>query len=258
MILSKASETKPANCRLRPLLLVTLGLMLLSTWALADASSQGPRPDWEPGQYWQSATDASGESLEYWVLGVRDIRELPHYVLAQRNRDAEAVSVALAFAPIRAPFPRSTNTPDSQTYLDFPLQVGNAWTVRQAASAGILSAAGIEAQLPALEKVETGFGTFDAFRIEYARGEDVWTLWYAPHAQSWIKQTNPADGSAFVLRQTWRFSQGNALNSLYGTIEALLTVDPRGMRRLLNDLIRFQFAPDRADALKAFLVTPAS
>lgn len=219
----------------------------------ADLIDQAQLPEWQPGFYWGYFNAQRDETLEYWVLGTRAIRGLDHYVLAQKNHRDGALSINLAFAPVRAPFPRRTNTPASQTYLDFPLEQGLLWTVREAASAGFLNTTEIQAQLFVFEKVETGFGAFDSFRIDYEREGQTWSLWYAPHAQSWVKQTNPVDGSAFVLQETWQFTGAYALKELFALIESQLEIDPKGMRRLLNDLIKFEFDIPRAEALKTKL-----
>lgn len=208
-----------------------------------------PLPRWEPGFYWKYLDETHIGSLEYWVLGVRAIRGLDHYVLAQRERSAQAEKISLSYAPVRAPYARPTNTPETQTYLAFPLEVGLAWTVREAASAGILASAKITAQVQAFEKVETGFGAFDAFRVDYQRQEERWSMWYAPHVQSWVKQTSPADGSFLLLEETWRFTGAYALDALYRAIEAQLSADPERMKRLLDDLIRFEFDALRAHGL---------
>ena len=208
-----------------------------------------PLPRWEPGFYWKYLNEARTESLEYWVLGVRAIRGLDHYVLAQRERSAQAEKISLSYAPVRAPYARPTNTPETQTYLAFPLEVGLAWTVREAASAGILASAKITAQVQVFEKVETGFGAFDAFRVDYQRQEERWSMWYAPHVQSWVKQTSPADGSFLLLEETWRFTGAYALEALYRAIEAQLEADPQRVKRLLDDLIRFEFDAPRAHGL---------
>jgi len=243
--------------RLQLFALILVSMLVFSGPGAAQIA-QAPRPAWSPGLYWRYANDADAESLEYWVLGVRSIRDVDHYVLAQRTVSdvssvSDGTSLSLAFAPVRSPFPRRTNTPDSQTYLDFPLEVGIAWSVRQAASAGFLSASAIDAQLDALERVETGFGAYHAFRVTYTRDDDTWDLWYSPAIQSWIKQTSPVDGSAFVLQESWQFTQAYALDAFYDFIEVSLTADRLDARRLLNDLIQFEFDAPRAETLKAQL-----
>jgi hypothetical protein len=225
-------------------------LLVFAGATSAQMITQAERPVWQPGLYWHYQNDTDSETLEYWVLGVRSIREVDHYVLAQRSIDGDEVSLSLAFAPVRSPFPRVTNTPDSQTYLDFPLEMDIFWTVRESASAGFLNSAGITAQLDAIEKVNTGFGLYDAFRITYTRNDDTWQLWYSSAISSWIKQTSPANGSAMVLQESWQFSLDYALDVFYTAIEPLLKTDRLGMRRLLNNLIRYEFDAPRAESLK--------
>lgn len=224
-------------------------VMLACGVGFADMAALAPLPQWEPGFYWRYLNEARTQSLEYWVLGVRAIRGLDHYVLAQIERSAQTEKISLSYAPVRAPYPRPTNTPEAQAYLAFPLEVGMAWTVREAASAGILRSSGITAQVQALEKVGTGFGAFVAFRVDYERDAERWSLWYSPHAQSWIKQTSPANGSFLLLEETWRFTGAYALDALYQAIETQLEVDPQRMKRLLEDLVRFDFDTPRAQEL---------
>lgn len=221
--------------------------------ASANQLPPAERPVWSDGLYWKYFDEARQESLEYWVLGVRVIREVDHYVLAQRNQRDGETSIDLAFAPVRSPFPRRTNTPDSQTYLDFPLEVNLVWTVREAASAGFLNASQIDAQIETVEVVETLIGPHESFRVDYQREDDTWSLWYSPRLKSWIKQTNPVNDSVFLLQETWQFTQPYVLDLLYNTIEPLLETDRLGMRRLLNNLIQFEFDAARAEALKAML-----
>lgn len=239
--------------RYQPLAWLLLIVTVACGVGLAGMAALAPLPQWEPGFYWKYANETRTQSLEYWVLGVRAIRGLDHHVLAQIERSAQAEEVSLAYAPLRAPYARSTNTPETQTYLAFPLEVGLAWTVREAASAGILSAAGITAQVQALAKVETGFGTFDAFRVDYERGSQRWSLWYAPHAQNWVKQTSPVDGSFWLLEETWRFTGAYALDAVYRAIEAQLTADSQAIKRVLEELVRFDFDGPRAQRLLSSL-----
>ncbi len=236
-------------------LLFLLFLSLGGLFGVVSASLLPPaeRPDWEAGLYWNYFDEVRQESLEYWVLGVRSIRDVDHYVLAQRNQRDGETSIGLAFAPVRSPFPRRTNTPESQTYLDFPLEVNLVWTVREAASAGFLNASQINAQIQVAETIETSFGNYESFRVDYQREDNAWSLWYSPRLKTWVQQTNPINDSVFVLQQSWQFTQVYALDTLYDAIEPLLQTDRLGMRRLLNSLIQFDFDTPRAEALKATL-----
>lgn len=233
--------------------LTVINLGMLFGTVSANQLPPAERPIWNDGLYWNYFDAARQESLEYWVLGVRAIREVDHYVMAQRNQRDGETSIDLAFAPVRSPFPRRTNTPDSQTYLDFPLEVNLVWTVRESASAGFLNASQIDAQIETVEVVETLIGPHESFRVDYQRENDTWSLWYSPRLKSWIKQTNPVNDSVFLLQETWQFTQPYVLDLLYNTIEPLLETDRLGMRRLLNNLIQFEFDAARAEALKAML-----
>jgi len=236
-------------------LLFLLFLSIGSLFSLVSANLLPPaeRPVWEAGLYWQYFDEARQESLEYWVLGVRSIRDVDHYLLAQRNQRDGEISINLAFAPLHSPFPRRTNTPLSQMYFDFPLEANLAWTVRDAASAGFLNSSQIDAQIQVLETIETSFGSYESFRVDLQREGNTWSVWYSPRLQSWVQQTNPINDSIFVLQQSWQFTSVYALDTLYDTIEPMLQSDRLGIRRLLNSLIQFEFDAPRAEALKATL-----
>ncbi len=227
------------------------GLMLAGA-AFGALVDEAVRPQWAPGDYWAYRAD-DGTTLEYWTLATRPIRGEDHYVLLEVERDGDDTRTTLAFAPVRAPFPRGTNTPEPQSYLDFPLAVGKTWIVREAASAGFLSAPRIAAEVVALDQVETGFGTFDTFEIRYERAERSWRLWYAPAVRSWVRQTSPVDGAATTLIETWRFPADYALERAFRILEGQLDAGGLRLRGLLNDLIQFEIAPERAAALKARL-----
>jgi len=227
------------------------GLMLAGA-AFGAPVHEAARPQWAPGDYWAYRAD-DGTTLSYWTLAVRPIRGEDHHVLLEVERNGDETATALAFAPVRAPFPRGTNTPAPQSYLDFPLFAGKAWVVREAASAGFLSAPRITAEVVGLDQVETGFGTFDAFEIRYEREDRAWRLWYAPAVRSWVRQTSPVDGAATALAEAWRFPADYALNQAFAVLEGQLGEGGLRLRGLLNDLIQLGIAPERAEALKARL-----